>query len=244
MNKPDSLSSERLFHFKQFSLTDSGCAMKIGTDGVLLGCVAARYKSARTLDVGTGCGLIAFMIAQKSKAVITGIDISPEAVNVANKNLRGNPWKDRIDFIPISFQAYAENSSEKFDLIVCNPPFFANSLKSPGQNRNLARHNTSLKPIELIKGVTKLLAHDGNFLIIAPAGQENEWINLALSSQLNCCLKFNFIPKPGKSAKRVILGFSFGQKPIIEECVTIETNTRNEFTEGYKLLTGEYYLHF
>lgn len=218
--------------------------MKIGTDGVLLGSVSALYNSAKTLDVGTGCGLIAFMIAQKSDALITGIDLDPIAINVANENLKRNPWQNQIKFIQSSFQEFAEKSNDKFDLIVCNPPFFNNSLKGPGHLRNLARHTISLNPDDLLKGVPYLLNPLGTFLLIAPCEQEKNWVNLAKASALSCYIKILIYPKPGKPPKRIILGFSFGKNDLVEESVTIETEVRNIFTDGYKALTADYYLDF
>lgn len=218
--------------------------MKVGTDGVLLGSVAALYHSEKTLDIGTGCGLVALLMAQKSEAHITGIDIDPMAINTALHNRNINPWKNQLEFIHVGFQQFAQNTKDKFDLIVCNPPFYNNSLKSPDNKRNIARHTLSLKPAELLKGIKNLLNPSGIFLIITPFQQEKNWRTQAQAFGLCCIRRICIYPKPGKHPIRIILGFSLSAQKVEEYALTIETNVRNVYTRDYINLTGDYYLGF
>ncbi len=244
MNNPIAPSGENRFHFKQFSLSDAGCAMKIGTDGVLLGSIAASYPAEHILDVGTGCGLIALMIAQKSKGKITAIDIDSDAVAVAKQNVKESPWPEKIRLVHAPFQDFAKSSVQKFDLVVCNPPFFHNSLLSPDAPRNRARHSDSLPPEELLAGVRSTLTINGNFLVIAPADQEDFWLETAEKEKLFCRRLMRVLPKPGVKPKRIILGFSPAEGNLIFEELTIETGSRHQFTQEYKMVTRDYYLHF
>ncbi len=244
MNSPLTPSGEKRFRFKQFSLTDAGCAMKIGTDGVLLGSIAATFSADHILDVGTGCGLIALMIAQKSRGQITAIEVDPEAVAVARQNVQDSPWPEKIRVVHARFQDFVVSNEQRFDLVVCNPPFFLNSLLSPDAGRNIARHAESLPPDELLAGVKNKLSIIGNFLMVAPAEQEKYWLEAAQKEELFCRRLFRIFPKPGVKPKRVILGFSPLKGQMKPEKLIIETGHRHKFTEEYQSWTRDYYLHF
>lgn len=244
MNNPLAPSGEKRFRFKQFSLTDAGCAMKIGTDGVLLGSIAASSPADKILDVGTGCGLIALMIAQKSNGKITAIDVDSEAVAVASQNVKDSPWPEKIRVVHARFQDFAASLEQTFDMVVCNPPFFHNSLLSPDAGRNIARHAGSLPPDELLAGVKNILTPNGNFWLVAPAEQENFWLEAAEKEALFCGRLIRVLPKPGVKPKRIILCFSPCRRNLISEELTIETGSRHQYTEEYKTLTRDYYLHF
>ena len=124
--------------------------MKVSTDGVLLGAWVEPGNASAILDIGTGTGLIGIMLAQKSGAKIDAVEIEPHAYRQAIENVLDCPWKERIMVTNSSFQDYSKHSSLKYDLIVTNPPFFSNSLKTPHDGRNLARHNDILPPEELL----------------------------------------------------------------------------------------------
>jgi tRNA1Val (adenine37-N6)-methyltransferase len=244
MNNTPTPFGKKLFHFKKFSLTDSGCSMKIGTDGVLLGSVAANFPSEYVLDIGTGCGLIALMVAQKSAAKIIAIDADECAVAVAKENVKNSPWANQVELIHTRFQDFCTSSARLFDLIVCNPPFFHNSLLSPGQKRNLARHSDSLLPNDLFSGVKKFLEDRGRFLMIAPAIQEEDLVNIAEKTELFCIEKTYVVPVKGQKPKRIMLAFSNYWAEIKVDKINIETGERHQFSEEYKALTGDYYLNF
>ena len=132
-----------MFRFKQFAVRQDRCPMKVGTDGVLLGAWAeVRPGDRRMLDVGTGTGLIALMLAQRSAAWITAVDIDVECATQAAENFAASPWADRLDAVSVAVQRY--DPVEKFDLIVSNPPYYVDSLLSPDEGRNTARHAAGL----------------------------------------------------------------------------------------------------
>jgi tRNA1Val (adenine37-N6)-methyltransferase len=243
MNNIPTPFGKKVFQFKKFSLTDSGCAMKIGTDGVLLGSVAAKFQANHVLDIGTGCGLIALMMAQKAAAKIIAIDADADAVAVAKENVKNSPWADQVELLHVRFQDFCTSSARLFDLITCNPPFFHNSLLSLSQKRNLARHSDSLPPNDLFSGVKMILMDRGRFLMIAPAVQEENLLNIAGKTGLFCIEKTYVIPVAGQKPKRLMLIFSnYWAEPKVEE-ITIETGERHQFSEEYKALTGDYYLN-
>lgn len=232
------------FHFKQFSLSDSQCGMKIGTDGVLLGSVAATYPPANVLDAGTGCGLIALMVAQKNQGPITALDIDPAAVRQASENVGNSPWSSRIKVLHTSLQEFSHTCSQRFGLIVCNPPFFHHSLKSACSRRNAARHSFTLPPGELIAGASALLSEEGKLLLIVPADQDRLFSELAMAHQLHVTGRMWIIPRAGKNPKRVILEMASQKKEVKENTLIIEENGRHQYSEEYKRLTGDYYLNF
>ncbi|HYX05427.1 MAG TPA: methyltransferase, partial [Bacteroidales bacterium] len=133
--------SQSGFRFKQFTIIQDKTAMKVGTDGVLLGAWTRPEKAASILDIGTGTGLIALMMAQKSKALITAVEIDKDAADQAQQNTENSPWHERIQVHQSSVQEFSANFGKKFDLIISNPPYFHQSFKNPGIKRSLARHN-------------------------------------------------------------------------------------------------------
>ncbi len=232
------------FHFKRFSLSDSLCGMKIGTDGVLLGSIAAGYPSGRILDAGTGCGLIALMVAQKNRGHITALDIDPLAIRQASQNVISSPWADRIRVIHSSLQEYSQNSTRKYDLIVSNPPFFHNSLQSKCSQRNSARHSSLLAPEELIVAAKNLLSEEGKILLIIPAEQDNLFGELVHDQSLYITGRLWIIPAPGKSPKRLVIEISGSNHHLKENSLVIETRERHHYSDEYKKLTQDYYLNF
>lgn len=232
-----------VFQFKKFSVSDWGCGMKIGTDGVLLGSVAASYPAHSVMDVGTGCGLIALMIAQKNPARIIALDIDPQAIEQARQNVAQSPWTGQISVLHESFQSFTGRKPRLFDLVVCNPPFFQNSLKGVCNKRNQARHAESLPADELLSGAASILAPDGNLLLIIPAEQEGQMVEKAGAFGLHANKKLWIFPTSRKPAKRVILEFSSNRETPSEDSLIIEQSGRHQYSEAYKKLTGDYYLH-
>jgi tRNA1Val (adenine37-N6)-methyltransferase len=217
-------------------------AMKVGTDGVLLGAWASVPKSGRVLDIGTGTGLIALMIAQRSDALIQAIEINPDAAKQASENAAESPWAGRIEVICIPFQEFCKLESAKYDLIVCNPPFFSNSLKAKTHSRSLARHSDQLELRDLVSGVGNLLSPNGHFCVILPAEMESEMIILLSDIKLFPERIIRIRPLPGKEFKRVLMDFSFSPHQLSEAEMTIESGTRHQYTREYLDLTREYYL--
>lgn len=168
-----------MFRFKQFAVRQDRCPMKVGTDGVLLGAWAeVRPGDRRMLDVGTGTGLIALMLAQRSAAWITAVDIDVECATQAAENFAASPWADRLDAVSVAVQRY--DPVEKFDLIVSNPPYYVDSLLSPDEGRNTARHAAGLPFGELAAAVVRLLSPGGRFALVLPPVEMQRFRSAAL----------------------------------------------------------------
>lgn len=169
-----------MFRFKQFIVHDDHCGLKVGTDAVLLGTEPITIRPKRVLDIGTGSGVVALMMAQRfPEADVTGIDILPEAVQEAGDNFAASPFADRLHAVHASLQAFA-SEPQHFDLIVCNPPYFVDSLKNPDNARRIARHTDTLSFSELLVGVQQLLTPDGVFLVILPTDAEPVIANILM----------------------------------------------------------------
>jgi tRNA1Val (adenine37-N6)-methyltransferase len=232
------------FNFKQFTVNQDKTAMKVGTDGVLLGAWTNTENAKTILDIGTGTGLIALMLAQKSNANIVAVEKNVNAYNQAVENINKSKWKNRIEVINSSFQDFSENYNLKFDLVVSNPPFFTNSLKNSCINKTEARHNDSLPYNDLVKGVNKLSHSETAFHIILPFDQKDDFIDLCRVNQFYCN-KITFVkPNPEKNIKRILMTFSKNDLDCIQETIVIENKQRHDFTDEYKKLTGDYYLLF
>lgn len=201
--------SRTYFEFKQFTIHHDLCAMKVGTDGVLLGAWADVEHAQTVLDIGTGTGLLAIMTAQRSKAYITGIDIDADAIKQARKNGELSPWNDRLLFEEADVLTYTPQAT--YDVIICNPPFFQNSLTSPDNKRTKARHTASLPLPELAKSVNRLLKEEGHFFAILPTEVGEEFINFCWEHGLNLHQKCKVHTKASKPAKRVLLDFKKGR---------------------------------
>ena len=241
------------FRFKQFTVWHDRCAMKVGTDGVLLGAwcpVDSRasssksFKGFKVLDVGTGSGLIALMLAQRIQgAQITAIDIDAGAVEQAKYNFGVSPWSDRLE---CHQQALQELEGEGiYDLIVSNPPYFQDSLKNPDSQRAMARHTDTLSYEELLKHSARLLTKEGIIALVLPIEAEQQIITLAQSLGLYPTHITHVYPKPGKAAKRLLIAFSpsplaYRLSPIANS-LTLESETAPR-SESYKELTKEFYL--
>ncbi|WP_165020419.1 tRNA1(Val) (adenine(37)-N6)-methyltransferase [Dysgonomonas sp. ZJ279] len=230
------------FQFKQFTVYHDRCAMKVGTDGTLLGAWTKLEGAKRILDVGTGSGLISLMLAQrKNDTEIDAIDTDTDAVEQANDNIKQSPFFKLIKCQHISFQDFAKRNSIKYDVIVSNPPFFLQSLKSPDKQRTLARHTDSLYIEELIALSSKHLADNGHLSIIFPYEQKNTLITLAAKSGLYISHITNIFPTPMSTAKRVLMEFSKANIPLVEDDLVIEKE-RHVYTDDFKNLTKDFYL--
>lgn len=232
------------FKFKEFTVYQDQCAMKVGTDGVLLGAWADCSSAKSILDIGTGTGLIGLMLAQRSKASIDCLEIDEAAASQASENARNSPWSDRITILKLSFREFWTAQQKKYELIVSNPPYFENALKSPSEERNKARHSDSLSAIEIIQSCKQLLSENGTLALILPIQEGLDCIENAKKEGLFCQQKTSIIPRIGKPAKRLLLSFSFKEQLCTESELLIETDSRHQYSEEYKNLTKDYYLKF
>ncbi len=229
------------FSFKQFTVYQDRCAFKVGTDGVLLGACANISGARSILDIGTGTGLIALMLAQRCEAEITAIELDRASFEQACSNVESSKWKDRIKVINTAIQDYFPGSA-KFDLIVSNPPFFIDSLPNPDQVKAAARHNIQMNNEDLLSGVSRLMAEGGRFQVIMPYVEGNILIAEAQSFGLYCINILKIKPLPTSEIRRMILTFSREKIKTHESFLTIEHGKRHEFTEEYKALTRDFYL--
>lgn len=209
-------------------------------------CAAQTRKAIReVLDIGTGSGLVALMLAQRfPQAEIDAIDIEPSAVEQARYNFLQSPWKERIRCFLSPLQEW--QTEKRYDLIVSNPPYFQNSLKNPDKGRELARHTDSLTYAELLHYSAQLLAHEGVIALILPAESEDDIIRLGISEHLSCTRLTRVYSKAGKPAKRILIEFSAAKptapsSPIIPSDFYIESPTSPRSPE-YTALTSAFYL--
>ncbi|MDD3321650.1 MAG: methyltransferase [Paludibacter sp.] len=230
------------FSFKQFTVYHDKCAMKVGIDGVLLGAWANVDDTNSILDVGTGTGLIALMLAQRSSAELDAIDIDENAVLQANENINNSVWNKRIRVQRVSLQDFAQLTSKKYDLIVSNPPYFINSLKTPVESRTTARHTDTLSHEELLINAKCLLNNTGRICLILPVTEGIQCLNFSKSIGLFCSRKVIIYPKPNTSTKRILLEFNLLPTQLVESEITIESNERHSYTPEFTKLVKDYYL--
>jgi len=207
--------------------------MKVGTDAVMLGSWLPVPENCKSiLDIGCGCGVISFMLASTTKAHITGVDIDEKSIEEAKRNADNFTWKEQVDFIWDSVQNFAQKTTQKFEVIVSNPPFFENSLKSPDPKKNITKHNVLLPFEELIAAVDILLSENGRFGVILPVEQAKKLETIALEKKLYPTKKTNLFPKRDKKSNRILTMYEREYKDC-EEDNTIITD------EGY---TKDYYM--
>lgn len=233
------------FQFKQFKVVQNKSTMKVGTDAVLIGAWIEPSDYKTILDIGTGTGLIALMIAQKSNAIITAIEIDKDSYCEAKVNFSKSIFSNKIKTKHISFQEFCKTTSKKFDLIVSNPPYFINSLKSKKNGRNLSRHNDLLSFEDLLLGVLKILNKKGKFCLILP---KNEALIFNKMAQTNRLFLTNLLRVKSKNVditeKRHLMQFEFSKTEYSESTLTIEENSHRNYTKEYKDFTKDYYLNF
>ena len=233
------------FRFKQFSVNQELAAMKVGTDGVLLGAWATHFAPRRILDIGTGTGLIALMLAQRfTNAHIDAIEIDENAAKQAIFNVENSPWNDRISVIYADYLEFSKSKKTEYDLIVTNPPFFSNSLKNNTQQRTLARHDESLPLTKMLAQVAKNLAPNGLFSIVLPFDKREFLLQIAENQFLFPIRLVEIYPSPQKSPHRILAEFSTMKQPIQHFSLTIEINGRHQYSDEYRELTRDFYLAF
>lgn len=244
------------FTFKQFEIQQDRCAMKVGTDGVLLGAWAEGGQ--RILDIGSGTGLISLMMAQRfPEAQVWGIDIDPDACMQARENVAASPFADRVGISCCALQNLSEEhlvrGSEElmemkegegnlFDAIVSNPPFFVNGLKNPDSKRAMARHSDSLPFPVLMKGVRRWLSDEGVFSAIVPADVLESFVSEAYCSGLSLVRQCGVKTVERKQPKRYLVAFSKRRAGMIDKCTEIMTDSEGNRSEWYAKITEEFYL--
>ena len=233
-----------MFSFKQFSIQQDRCAMKIGTDGVLLGAwTPIENNPLSILDVGTGTGVIALMLAQRSHAEqIDALEIDEEAYEQSVDNFENSPWSDRLFCFHAGLDEFVEEPEDEYDLIVSNPPFYTDEYKSENEQRDLARFADAMPFEDLIEAADLLLSENGIFAVIIPFKEEETFLALAAAFELYPLKITRVKGTPTTEIKRSLLAFSRNEKidfPIDE--LIIETS-RHIYTSEYIELTKCFYL--
>ena len=233
------------FTFKKFSVKQDQCAMKIGTDGVLLGAwIPLNNNPFTILDIGTGTGIIALMLAQRSAAQqIDALEIDEKAYEQAVDNFENSPWSDRLFCFHAELAEFVVEPEEKYDLIVSNPPFYTEDYKTNDQKRDLARFVDALPFAELLEAATLLLSENGIFAVIIPFKEEQNFLKLAKQNNLFPIKVTRVKGTPTSEIKRSLLAFTQNSIPNfpIDELI-IETS-RHQYTPEYLTLTKDFYLN-
>ena len=234
---------DKHFQFKQFTLQQNRTAMKVGTDGVLLGSwVVISAKEERILDIGTGTGLISLMMAQRSPAkVVDAVELNEAAYQQAAENFKESDWSDRLSCHHSSFQEFSNEMEGNYDLIVSNPPFHISTQKTVLEDRAMARHSDNLPFIELLLGVAKLLNKKGSCAFIIPFSEQDNFIVLAEKKGLFPSRIMHVKGNNESPIKRSLLQFSFVKNEILKKELVIE-NSRHIYTKDYIELVKDFYL--
>ncbi len=227
-----------VFKFKKFTIIQEQSAMKVGTDGVLLGAWVPCKESNTILDIGCGTGLITLMLAQRNpESSIVGIEIDKAASQEAQKNSINSDWKERIKINHTSLQDFTPKN--QFDLIVSNPPFFPEDNSQ--ERRAIARRTNTLSFKDLIQHAANLLSAKGVFAVIIPKDSEKQFCNIATAQHLYCSRVCNVKGNATAPVKRVMLAFSFTKAELKTEELTIE-KSRHNYTDAYTQLCKDFYL--
>lgn len=233
-----------MFQFKQFSVEQDRCAMKIGTDGVLLGAWTPMPENAfSVLDVGAGTGIIALMLAQRSTAEqIDALEIDEEAYEQAVENFENSPWSDRLFCFHAGLDEFVEEPEDEYDLIISNPPFYTEDYKTENEQRDLARFEDAMPFEDLVEAADLLLSENGIFSAIIPYKEEEKFIALAKDFDLFPIKITRVKGTPTTEIKRSLLAFSrhISENFPVDELV-IETS-RHIYTQEYIALTKDFYL--
>ena len=244
--------SNSFFQFRQFTVRQEHCAMKVGTDGTLLGAWARGGN--RVLDIGTGTGLIALMMAQRfPKAYVTAIDIDADACRQAHENALASPFAERISVEHVSLQRFCDERLHgaggqhddrfaRFDSIVSNPPFFVHSLRAPDAQRSVARHADTLSYADLFGCVARLLAHEGEFSAIVPFDCREPFMAQAYLHGLHLARLCAVKTTPRKQPRRYLLAFCRHSVHAVEQTEGVIDDAPNQKSAWYSQLTRDFYL--
>jgi tRNA1Val (adenine37-N6)-methyltransferase len=231
------------FQFKQFSVNQDQCAMKIGTDSVLLGAwTSIKNNPFSILDIGAGTGVLSLMLAQRSHAqIIEALEIDDKAYEQCVDNFEQSLWNDRLFCYHASLEEFAEEIDDTYDLIICNPPFYSENYKTDNKQRDLARFQDAMPFEHILESTVKLLSENGSFSIVLPFSEEKKFIRLAAKVELYPKRVLNVRGNPSAEIKRSLIEFSVVKEDVEISELIIET-TRHQYTEDYINLTANFYL--
>ncbi len=233
-----------MFQFKQFSIQQDRCAMKVGTDSVLLGawCPIENHPFS-VLDIGAGTGILSLMIAQRSNAEqIDALEIDEEAYEQCVENFENSPWGDRLFCYHAGLDEFVEEPEEQYDLIISNPPFYSEDYKTENSQRDLARFQDAMPFKELVEAVDLLLSENGIFAVIIPYKEEENFINLCATIELYPVKVTRVKGTPNTEIKRSLLAFKRYELPVLEADELVIEMNRHDYTDAYIDLTKDFYL--
>jgi tRNA1Val (adenine37-N6)-methyltransferase len=232
-----------IFRFKKFNIHQDRCAMKVGTDGVLLGAWVDIVNKKKALDIGAGTGLLSLMMAQRNEdLMVQALEIDSNAAAQCFENFQNSIWNDRLQVECISYQEFIKKSTANWDLIVCNPPYFQSGILSDSDARNMARHASTLSADDLFGLPKDNCSNHCIFALIIPAAIELQYCKVANNQGWNLKRKTDVITTIGKDPQRVLLEFSLHSIEALRiDSIVIELGSRNVWSEEYKNLCREFY---
>lgn len=238
------LTKKGTFKFKQFEVKQDSTAMKVNSDGVLLGAWVDIDKAQNVLDIGTGTGVIALMSAQKNPAAqIVAIEIDEDSCIQAASNFKNSPWSDKLSLVSDQIQKYGKEADRKFDHIISNPPFFSGGTLSENQPKNIVRHTVKLSHGDLLLAIRRLLAPEGKVSIILPVIEGLRFMEIVERYRFHITRKTLMRPRAEKPAERIL--FEFSQEnadSCIENEIIMYAGDSKDYTDQYKDLTQDFYL--
>lgn len=235
------MASNSYFQFKQFVVNQEDCAMKVGTDGVLLGAWFDFKENGSVLDIGTGTGLIALMAAQRGADSVVAVEIDEKAARQAAENVASSKWKDIVTVVHSDIACFSDD--KRFDAVACNPPFFRDSLRSPDSVRSQARHNDTLSYEKLAEVVICLLSDSGLFSLVLPYDMADTFISVAAKNGLYLCKRTNVVTRKGNLPKRVLLSLCKQVKVCVTDELVMFDELNNETSE-YISIVRDFYLKY
>lgn len=234
-----------MFQFKQFTIQQDRCAMKVGTDGVLLGawCPIDNHPFS-VLDIGAGTGIIALMLAQRTNATqIDAIEIDENAYEQCVENFESSPWGDRLFCFHAGLDEFIEEPEDQYDIIISNPPFYAENYKTENDSRDLARFQDALPFEELVEAASLLLSENGIFAVIIPFKEEERFIDLCAEAELFPIKVTRVKGTPTAEIKRSLLAFKRYELPVLTADELVIETARHQYTVAYRALTKDFYLN-
>ena len=235
------MTDARPFHFKHFSLYHHRSTMKVGTDAVLLGRWVEVHSTDMVLDIGTGCGILPLMLAQKGVCQVDAVDLDAVSIEEATINFTASQWRDRLQACCSDIADF--QTDKKYNLIISNPPFFIRSFKCDADRKNRARHTDVTLSFEtLCETVCRLMDAKGRFAVVLPVTESMDFLKVAESYGLYLCRRMTIIPIEGKEPNRVNLELRFEKAEMVKEETFVIRGTDNRFTQQYNEFLKDYYL--
>ncbi len=234
--------ANQYFQFKEFTVNQDKCAMKVCTDACILGAYTNNENLKRALDIGTGTGLLSLMLAQKSDSPIDAVEINEEAYTQACENVNNAPWQKQIQVHHSSIQHFSKNTKEQYDFIISNPPFYQNHLQSNTPSKNTAHHTASLSQKSLLFCVDKLLTNQGKFVVLLPKSQSEQFEELAKNHQLYISEKLLIRDRVASTNIKIITTYQRKKSNFITKELIIKGDD-GSYSADFIALLKDYYLH-